>query len=160
MSSGARPRSRTRAKAPRAAPRQDARQVVVFTLAEDDYAFPIEHVREIIRYTRPRSVASNAEWVRGVINLRGRIVAIYDLAARLGADIEAGSGAKIVILESAAGVGGVVVDDVKEVRTIQPHELDAVPGANPALIEAVAKLGERLVVLLKADALFGGSGPE
>jgi purine-binding chemotaxis protein CheW len=62
----------------------------VFTLDEEAYAFPIERVQEIIRYTRPRSVASKVPWVRGVINLRGRVVPIFDLAARLGVQSSAG----------------------------------------------------------------------
>ena len=60
------------------------RQLVVFTLGTEHYALPIQQVHEIIRYSEPRSVASRADWVRGVISLRGRIVPVYDLAARLG----------------------------------------------------------------------------
>ena len=65
-----------------------ARQLVVFTLGAEQYALPIEQVHEIIRYDEPRSVASPISWVRGVISLRGRIVPVYDLAARLGVDSE------------------------------------------------------------------------
>jgi purine-binding chemotaxis protein CheW len=59
------------------------RQLVVFTLGTEHYALGIQQVHEIIRYSEPRSVASRADWVRGVISLRGRIVPVYDLAARL-----------------------------------------------------------------------------
>ena len=65
------------------------RQLVVFTLGTEHYALPIQQVHEIIRYSEPRSVASRADWVRGVISLRGRIVPVYDLAARLGASLRA-----------------------------------------------------------------------
>ncbi|MGO9957953.1 MAG: chemotaxis protein CheW [Solirubrobacteraceae bacterium] len=51
-----------------------ARQLVVFTLCGEQYALPIAHVQEIIRYTQPRPVASSDCWVRGVLNLRGKIV--------------------------------------------------------------------------------------
>ena len=60
------------------------RQLVVFSLGEEEYALPIADVHEIIRYTEPRSVASSVNWVRGVISLRGKIVPVYDLASRLG----------------------------------------------------------------------------
>ena len=60
---------------------QTTRQLVVFSLGEEEYALPITQVHEIIRYTEPRSVASDVDWVRGVISLRGKIVPVYDLAS-------------------------------------------------------------------------------
>lgn len=129
----------------------------MFTLGEDPFAFPIDRVQEIIRYTRPRSVPSRVEWVRGVINLRGRVVPIYDLASRLGMQSSAGEQAKIIIVESSGQVGGVIVDDVDQVQTVEDRELEEVPTADSALIEAIAKLGEELVVLLKPDQLFDGT---
>src|SRR3954466_9920821 len=86
------------------------RQLVVFTLGSEEYALPIRQVHEIIRYTEPRSVAAEAGWVRGVISLRGKIVPVYDRAARLG--IEAGDpaeGGKIVIVETATDMAGGVL---------------------------------------------------
>jgi purine-binding chemotaxis protein CheW len=130
--------------------------VVVFTLGEEAYAFAIEHVQEIIRYTRPRSVASKVEWVRGVINLRGGVVPIYDLGARLGVPSSAGDRSKIIVIESSGKTGGVIVDDVEEVQTIEEQQLEAVPTADSTLIDAIAKLGEELVVLLKPEKLFDG----
>jgi hypothetical protein len=62
------------------------RQLVVFSLGDEEYALPIADVHEIIRYTEPRSVASSVDWVRGVISLRGKIVPVYDLASRLGCE--------------------------------------------------------------------------
>jgi purine-binding chemotaxis protein CheW len=130
------------------------RQFVVFTLGEEEYALPIEDVHEIIRYTEPRSVASAAGWIRGVVSLRGRIVPVYDLAARLecrvrGAQADAADTRKIVIAQAAAEVAGIVVDDVREVLTIAPDQVEWVGD------EAIAKAGDRLIVLLSAAALFG-----
>ena len=126
----------------------------MFTLGGEEYAFPIEQVREIIRYTRPRSVASTSAGVLGVINLRGRIVPIYDLAARVGTKSSAGERAKIVIVEAAGQSGGVIVDDVKAVQTLPEQQLEPVPTATAPIIDAVATIGERLVILLKPEALF------
>ena len=84
-----------------------ARQLGVFTLGAEQYALPIEQVHEIIRYDEPRSVASPIAWVRGVISLRGRIVPVYDLAARLGLDSELSDSTKIVIVEAGSETAGV-----------------------------------------------------
>jgi purine-binding chemotaxis protein CheW len=93
-----------------------------------------------------------------VINLRGRVVPVYDLAARLGVQSSAGDRPKIIIIESSGKTGGVMVDDVDEVQTIGEEQLEPVPTADLTLIDAIAKLGDELVVLLKPDMLFDGAG--
>ncbi len=131
-----------------------SRHLVVFTLGDEQYGLPIQQVHEIIRYTKPREVASRVEAVRGVISLRGRILPVFDLAPRLGVRCELGEQAKIVIVESESGeTAGVIVDGVEEVLTVGPDQLEDVPGADTTLIDAIAKLGDRLVVLLKSSAI-------
>lgn len=135
-----------------------ARQLVVFTLGSEQYALPIEQVHEIIRYDEPRSVASPIAWVRGVISLRGRIVAVYDLAARLGLSSELTDETKIVIVEAGGETAGVIVDEVEEVLTVEGDQFEEAPGADSELIESIAKLGDRLVVLLKPSMIFTALG--
>src|ERR1700758_2188530 len=130
------------------------RQLVVFTLGAEQYALPIQQVHEIIRYSEPRSVASRADWVRGVISLRGRIVPVYDLAARLGVPSELTEHSKIVIVEAGSETAGVIVDGVEEVLTVDEDQMQEAPGADTTLIESIAKVGDRLVVLLKPSAIF------
>ncbi len=132
----------------------EPRQLVVFKLAGQQYALPIKHVQEIIRYTRPREVASVDVWVRGVLSLRGRILPVYDLAARLGLSAEIDEQAKIVIIESGSESAGVIVDDVDEVLTVGADQFEAVPGADEALIDSIAKIDDRLIVLLAPTAIF------
>jgi purine-binding chemotaxis protein CheW len=132
------------------------RQLVVFSLGEEEYALPIADVHEIIRYTEPRSVASSVDWVRGVISLRGKIVPVYDLASRLGcAGCEEVEERKIVIVEAATQLAGVVVDDVAEVITVDADQLERIPSADEAAIDAIVKLDDRLIVLLSPAGLFG-----
>jgi purine-binding chemotaxis protein CheW len=133
-------------------------QIVVFALSAEEYALPIENVQEIIRYAEPRAVASPEPSIRGVISLRGRIVPVVDLALRLGLVAEPADEQKIVIVELDGGTVGVVVDDVEEVLTIDASQLDEIPGANSDAIDAIAKLGDRLVALLNPDRLLGGLG--
>jgi purine-binding chemotaxis protein CheW len=132
------------------------RQLVVFTLGTEQYALPIQQVHEIIRYSEPRSVASRADWVRGVISLRGRIVPVYDLATRLGLASEITEHTKIVIVESGNETAGLIVDGVEEVLTVEDEQVQEAPGADTTLIDSVAKIGDRLVVLLKPSAIFSG----
>ncbi len=135
----------------------DTRQVVVFTLGAEQYALPIKQVQEIIRYTEPRSVASNDCSVRGVISLRGRIVPVHDLGSRLGTSSEPGEDSKIVIVETGDQIVGVIVDAVEEVLTVAADDLDQIPGADTSVMDSIAKLGDRLIVLLTPDTIFGGA---
>jgi len=130
------------------------RQLVVFTLGTEHYALPIQQVHEIIRYSEPRSVASRVDWVRGVISLRGRIVPVYDLAARLGLASELTDETKIVIVEAGSETAGVIVDGVEEVLTVEDEQMQDAPGADATLIDSIAKIDSRLVVLLKPGAIF------
>jgi purine-binding chemotaxis protein CheW len=128
-------------------------QLVVFSLGEEEYALPITHVQEIIRYTEPRGVASQTPWVKGVISLRGKIVPVYDLALRLGLEVSSVA-SKIVMVESGDDMAGVIVGDVEEVLTLTGEDLDEVPAAGAACIQAIAKVGDRLVVLLDPAGIF------
>ena len=136
---------------------ESAQQLVVFSLGEEEYALPITQVQEIIRYAEPRAVASQDAWIKGVISLRGKIIPVCDLAARLGLAGERAANAKIVIVETAGGTAGVIVDDVEEVLTLEQEQLDAVPAAGSDVIEGIAKIGDRLVVLLDPDSIFAGT---
>jgi purine-binding chemotaxis protein CheW len=132
----------------------EAQQLVVFTLGAEQYALPIKQVQEIIRYQQPRSVASNDCSVRGVISLRGAIVPVYDLASRLSVSSEVTEHTKIVIVEAGEQTVGVIVDGVDEVLTVAADELEGIPGADTTLMDSIAKIGERLVVLLKPSTIF------
>lgn len=128
---------------------------MVFSLGDEEYALPITQVQEIIRYAEPTGVAAAIPWIRGVISLRGKIVPVCDLGTRLGICTEPASAAKIVIVETDAGTAGVIVDEVEEVLTVAGEQLESVPGAG-ADIAAIAKVGDRLIILLDPESLFSG----
>ncbi len=135
---------------------QAAQQLVVFSLGEEEYGLPITQVQEIVRYAEPRAVASEAAWIRGVISLRGKIVPVFDLGARLGLVSELDDHAKIVIVETEAGMAGVIVDEVEEVCTVEADQLEPVPGAGGDFIDTIAKVEDRLIILLNLEGLFSG----
>jgi purine-binding chemotaxis protein CheW len=135
-------------------------QLVVFSLGSEEYALPIGTVSEIIRFTEPRSVASDAAWIRGVIGLRGKIIPIFDLAARMALQSEDSEPGKIVIVETGTGQVGVMVDEVEEVLSVSAEQLEPVPTANTDSIAAIAKIGDRLVILLNAEGLFARAAGE
>jgi purine-binding chemotaxis protein CheW len=134
-----------------------SQQLVVFSLGSEEYALPIGAVHEIIRFSEPRSIASDVPWIRGVIGLRGKIIPIYDLAARMGLAPSEEDLGKIVIVETGTGQAGVVVGDVDEVLTVTSDQLEDVPTTGNETIEAIAKIDDRLVILLDVAGLFAGA---
>jgi purine-binding chemotaxis protein CheW len=137
-----------------------SQQLVVFSLGSEEYALPIGAVHEIIRFTEPRTVASDDAWIRGVIGLRGKIIPIFDLAARMALEGAGSEPGKIVIVESGTGQVGVMVDEVEEVLTVSSDQLEDVPTANRDSIEAIAKIEDRLVILLNPEGLFARAAEE
>jgi purine-binding chemotaxis protein CheW len=135
---------------------ETTRQIVVFGLGQEEYALTISDVQEIIRYVEPRAVASDAPWIRGVISLRGRIIPVCDLATRLG--VEPGSEpTKIIVVESGEHTVGLVVDDVIEVLTIDRDQIEELRLVSGSSVHSVAKVDERLIVLLSSEGIFDSS---
>jgi len=128
---------------------EQSRQLVVCALGDEHYGLPIEQVREIVRAVDPRPVASELPWMRGVIGLRGRLVPVHDLAVRLGVEARRGASAKLVIVEIAADPQALLVDDVVEVLRVEAAQIEPVPSGSGE----IARVGERLVLLLDADEL-------
>src|SRR5690606_37938150 len=105
-------------------------QFLTFMLSGETYAIGILHIKEIIEYGQVTAVPMMPEFIRGVINLRGRVVPVVDLAARFGRKATAvGKRTCIVILEIEADRDerqdiGVVVDAVNEVLEIPQEEVE------------------------------------
>ncbi|HSD02895.1 MAG TPA: chemotaxis protein CheW [Gaiellales bacterium] len=135
-------------------------QLVIFALGDEEYGLPITQVQEIIRFSEPRTIPNPHASIRGVINLRGRIIPVCDLKLQL--DVHAAARAdddcKIVIVESAAGSAGLIVDDVNEVMTITEEQIEQEAGSREGYLHGIAKVDERLIVLLDAPGLVEALG--
>jgi purine-binding chemotaxis protein CheW len=126
---------------------------VVFRVATERYALPLSAVREVVVPQPPFArVPRASEAVRGVMNLRGRVIAVVDLAALVGLPaqrLDAASG-HVLILDAGKRALGFLVGAVLGVETIAPPE-----DAPAALVRGVAGTSSGAVTLLGADALTG-----
>lgn len=135
-------------------------QVVVLRVGGGDYAVPIGGVQEIVRVPPITRVPNAHPSVEGVINLRGKVLPVVDLAARLGLGTAAGGrGARVVVVGEGAEAQGLLVDGVSEVLMIAATDVeppsDVVSGPEQNAVRGVAKVGERLVLLLDLDTVVG-----
>ncbi|CAD1792572.1 chemotaxis protein CheW [Xanthomonas arboricola pv. juglandis] len=140
-----------------------AAQYLTFQLDGEIFAISIVGIREIIQYRAPTPVPSMPACVRGVINLRGAVVPVVDLQARLGrADSAISKRSCIVILatEQAQGpqVIGMLVDAVNAVIELADQDIEAAPSFGTHirrdLLRGMGKVGERFVVLLEMDQVL------
>jgi len=138
-------------------------QVVVFSLLGERYAVPIGTVREIIRYVRPGATATASRLIRGMINLRDRVVPIVDLSPALDGELgaagrEAG-GNLILILEVPGVMFGVIVDAVDGIRLLPADRIEPLPAAaSQELGTGIAAIDDRLIVLLDPERIAVSAG--
>ena len=135
----------------------DEIQVVVFTLGEELFAIPISNVKEIINATKITSVPKAECHVQGIINLRGKIVTVLNLASKLGliSSNERTSERKVVIVENKDSIVGFEVDTVSEVLKIPTEKIEPPPmmAHQASFMTGIGKINERLILLLNVDTL-------
>lgn len=106
----------------------DLVQLVVFTLDDEEYAVPITDLQEIIKVPEVTPVPNAPSFVKGILNLRGKIVVVIDLENRFQLTREGSEPSKhIIITEIENASFGVVVDEVIEVLTIPKSSIQPTP---------------------------------
>lgn len=136
---------------------EETKQLIIFKLGEEEFGVDILQVREIEKLDQNITRVPKAPaFVEGVINLRGEIVPIVDLRKRFGLSLKPiGSDTRVVIVEINDNLVGMMVDAVVEVLRINVSAIEDAPqitkGVDAYFLSGVAKVGDRLIVLLNLD---------
>jgi len=136
-------------------------QMVVAQLGEEEYGIPILQIQEIALMTNITKISGMPSFVKGVINLRGKIVPVIDLRERFGFEKkEYTDKTRIVIVQIEKQSVGLIVDSVSEVIRIKLSDIDSVPSTISQIgeeyINGVAKVGNnKLIILLNIEKLLG-----
>ncbi|MBF7082341.1 purine-binding chemotaxis protein CheW [Desulfallas sp. Bu1-1] len=136
---------------------QSEGQLVIFELAGQLYALPIQETQEIIRMTDITKVPNTKEFVEGIINLRGNIVPVINLNRRLGLPVkEYDETSRIIVVEYNGQKIGMIVDNVQEVGRYTGDEVEppSVAGDNVDYLKGVIKKGEELWLLLNLEKVI------
>lgn len=133
-------------------------RLVCFELRGQELALPIGDVRETLPVQPVTRVFLTPACLAGVFSLRGEIVPVIDLGVLLGmARTEVGEESKIVVVEHAAGTAGIIVDRLRDLRTIEPA-LEPPPNNLPSevavLLAGVAATPTGTVRVLDAKAVL------
>lgn len=137
--------------------RHDQRQYLTFVLGKETFALGILGIKEILEYATPTEVPMMPAFIRGVVNLRGAVVPVIDLAVRFGRQSSPVTKKTcVVIIEIASSdahhVLGVVVDAVNEVLEIPGSEIEPAPTFGASIrtdfILGMGKVRGRFVIIL------------
>ena len=127
-------------------------QVVIFTLGEEEYAIPIEVVREITRLGEVHTIPQAPTYVRGLINLRGKAIPLVDLHVRFGLT-DTNKNVFALITEIHGNYVGFAVDQVREVRILE--SIDSPPSLVTApFIAGIVNLSDRMIIQLLPERIL------
>ena len=117
------------------------------------FAWELTAIREIVPARAATRLPGSPAWVLGLVNLRGAVLTVIDLATRLG--LEAGAGASVVVLDVAERTLGVRVDLVRSVANAEDAAVEPVEAARAAdgLVTGMVRLAEGPAALIDAAAL-------
>ena len=140
-----------------------AGKYMTFQLAREEYGLEILKVREIIGLMEITRVPRTREFIRGVINLRGKVIPVVDLRMRFGlCETSATSQTVIIVVQLTSVEGqvtiGVLVDEVLEVRTLEAAQIEKPPQLHShidtSFILGIGKSDKRVIFLLDIDRVL------
>ena len=142
-----------------------AGKYLTFKLGAEEFGLEILKVQEIIKMMDITKVPRMPEFMRGVINLRGKVIPVVDLRLKFAMDSLATTDKTCVIvvqIRSATRVvtTGIVVDEVSEVLDVTREQIEPPPefgaAVNTAFLLGIGKIGKRVVMLLDVDKILSG----
>ncbi len=143
-----------------------APQYLSFDVAGTGYGLPILAVKEILQYEEPTRVPGAPPSVRGVINVRGAVVPVLDLAVKFGRGETAPTKRTCILVVEAQASGerltlGVLADAVSEVLDLPPDAVEPPPafgtGVRLDYLTGMGKVGKGFVLLLDVDRVVSAS---
>lgn len=134
-------------------------QAVAFKLGKEEYAVDILNVQEINRLLNITRVPRTESFIEGVVNLRGNIVPIINLHTKYSIESSGEQEDKRIIVFQIEDLKvGIIVDEVSEVINIKARDIEETTkvyeSASSEHIKGVAKVGERLMILLDLKKIF------
>ncbi len=136
------------------------KQFIVVKIGSEQYGIDISYVDNIVRMQKITRVPKAQSYFKGIINLRGEIVPVMSIRTKMNLEPDEFTDVtRIIILKlEEHGVLGIVVDEVKEVVTLAPDEIDKVAydakNVKSNFINGVGKHGEELISLFDTNSII------
>jgi purine-binding chemotaxis protein CheW len=139
----------------------DELQLVVFNIGKEEFGVEIMRVQEIIRMTSITGIPQAPAYIRGIINLRGRIIVVLNLNVIMGMETkELDENTRIIVANIDETVMGFIVDSVSEVIRLPENNVEPAPAViaskiGTEYVRGVGKMEDRLLILLDLDKMLG-----
>ncbi|MDK2823634.1 MAG: purine-binding chemotaxis protein CheW [Clostridia bacterium] len=132
------------------------KQIVVFSLLNEEYGLEITSVQEIVRFQEITKIPEAPDFIKGIINLRGQVIPVIDLKQRFyNIKSEITEDTRIVVVKIGTKTIGIIADQVSEVLHIPEEAIEPTPALlndfNQSGITGVGKLEDRLLILLDLE---------
>lgn len=138
---------------------QEIRQFISFTIGNEEYGVDIMAIREIKGWTATTELPNSPVYMRGVINLRGAIIPVFDLRARFDGGLTDATPRHVTMVVAVADrVLGLLVDAVADIITVPSSDIQPVPeieAESNRFLTGLVSVDGRMVALLDLHALFG-----
>tara|TARA_X000001036_G_scaffold250528_1_gene233328 strand:+ start:446 stop:1039 length:594 start_codon:yes stop_codon:yes gene_type:complete len=135
------------------------RQYITFTIGTEEYGTPILTVQEIRGWMKTTPLPNTPDYVRGVTNLRGNIVPVFDLRSRFSGENTDVTDRHVVIMAEIEGrTIGLLVDAISDILTIDEAKIQPPPTTNLIIdnqyLDGLVASDERMVALINVSKLF------
>ncbi|HBL27205.1 MAG TPA: chemotaxis protein CheW [Acidobacteria bacterium] len=141
-------------------PTQGTRTIVTFRLAGEEHGIPVERVFEVLAQPKLTRVPTTPEWIRGIMHLRGGVVPVLDLAAKLGLGQTPIERRTCVVLLDSEALGerrtvGLLVERAERLLEVEPEAIEAAPTFGTRIsvdyLTGLVRTGESYVLLLEIE---------
>jgi purine-binding chemotaxis protein CheW len=139
---------------------QGERTIVTFRIAGEEHGIPVESVLEVLAQPRTTRVPTTPDWIRGIMHLRGGVVPVLDLAAKLGLGLTPIDRRTCVVLLDSEALGerrtvGLMVESAERLLEVAPEAVEPPPSFGTKIsvdyLTGLVRLGESYILLLEIE---------
>tara|TARA_B100000029_G_scaffold470355_1_gene509126 strand:+ start:331 stop:858 length:528 start_codon:yes stop_codon:yes gene_type:complete len=142
-----------------AEPIGESLQFLTFTIDDEEYGVDIMKVREVKGWSETTRLPNTPQFMRGVLNLRGVVIPIFDLRARFGGQLTKATEKHVIVIMAVGNrIAGILVDTVSDILSTYQHEIKESPNHDIAVedqfVNGLIAVNDRMVVLLNMEKLL------
>lgn len=133
-------------------------QIVCFNVGKEEYGIEILKVQEILKLPEVTPLPKSAEYILGVIDLRGKVIPIIDLGVRFGISEKSAQNKRAIVVDIKGKRMGLAIDQVSHVVKLEQKDIEPPPpivkGISGRFIIGIGKVENKFVIILDIDRIF------
>lgn len=135
------------------------RQLVVFSINNEEFGVDVSQVNIIERRMDIFKVPNTPEFVEGLVNLRGKVYTVFNMRKRFGLPAkDFDDNTKIIMVNTGSAIVGLIVDGVNEIIKVEDQDIEAAPAVledmKRKFLNSIAKVDNRIIMLLNLETIL------